>query len=110
MVSGYDTTGSGAYTLHFARGPGANEGGFVASRSTARATLGRGDIDSYTIGAIAGQSIELTVTDVDATALVPLIEVFDPTGARVVPGYGQTIASARFTARHTGVYTLVITD
>jgi len=111
LVSDYHATAAGEYRMHFARMPGANDGGHLGIGGLALGSIELGDLDAFTTGVLAGQRIEVVVTEnVDAGGFTPVIEVFSPTGVRVASAFGATGATLRFTAAATGTYTVLVSD
>lgn len=100
----------GPLSAGFTLAPGANEGGLLAPNSVVATALDRGDLDSYTLTAIAGQRFQLSVRDA-AGPLVPAFSVYDPVGATIVSGvWAPDVATSTTTARLGGVYTVVVSD
>jgi hypothetical protein len=110
VAADYYGTSGGRFELHFARAPGANEAGLLTNGGVATGTLTKGDIDSYTFVANVGDGIQLRVADVNATALVPRVWVYGPTGALVETFWGYDVAAYLFAAPAEGTYTVVVTD
>jgi hypothetical protein len=111
----YDkSTGSastGDYNLYFTRAPSANEGGLLSSGGVTSGSIDKGDLDSYTFNATAGEGVHLRLVDIAGIAFWPGFEVYDPTGARVVnPVSATDVAVTSFYAPSTGVYTVVAYD
>lgn len=100
----------GTYELHFARAPGANEGGLLNNGSLISDSIDLGDIDSYTYFAVAGEVVQIDVTDIGGSSLTPLATVFDPAGAVVLNALGPNVATGSFTAGVTGIYTITVMD
>ena len=106
--SGFASTGS--YELHFARMPGANEGGALPNGDSVLGDLTLGDLDSYTFTATAGESFLLRIGDLNGTSMFPWIRVYDPNGAAVDSQFGSAVDEISAVASLSGTYTIVITD
>ncbi len=102
--------GTGAFKLHFTLAPGANEGGALIDGVTTYEAIERGDLDSYQFAATAGDPVAITFTDLQAGALRPAMNLYDPTGARIAGTNATTAASISQTLALTGAYTLVVFD
>jgi hypothetical protein len=110
VAADYYGTNSGRFELHYARAPGANEGGLLTSGGVAAGSLTKGDIDSYTFTANVGDGIQLRLVDVNATTFFTRIWVYGPTGALVTNAYDADVALLSFAAPADGTYTVVVTD
>ncbi len=106
--SGY--AASGAYNLYYTVAPGSNEGGLLTPGTPVAGTIDEGDLDAYTFSAAAGNKFTVAATDVNATAFVPGVLVYGPTGAVVASVSGPTTASASVTTSTAGTYTVVVYD
>jgi hypothetical protein len=106
--SGY--LSSGNYDLNFALAPGANEGGLLGSTGMLSDTIDKGDIDSFSIEATAGETVQVRMTDVAGGSLQPLLVVYDPSGAQVTYGYDANVAYVAFQATQSGTYTVLAYD
>jgi hypothetical protein len=102
---------SGAYALHFIRAPGANEHGTLINDGVRRGTIGKGDLDSYTLFANRGEGIQLRLVDTGGSStFIPDMTVYRPNGSVVNSYLGADVASAQFSADATGAYTVVVGD
>jgi hypothetical protein len=101
---------NGAYKLYYVKAPGANEGGLLSPGNSVFEQIDRGDLDSHTFTAVAGQVITLQVTDLAAGTLTPGFSVYGPAGNFLTSAAGLTVASKTFTASATGTFTLVVYD
>ena len=102
---------SAPFDLYYALAPGANEGCALDSGGMVTGTIDKGDLDSYTFTADAGESIVLRATDVAGGAFAPNIDVYDPSGKRAVnSGFGLDVATVTFQAPTSGTYTVVVAD
>jgi len=110
VVRDENSTNTGAYILHFAQMPGANEFGILYKDIVFEETITLADIDSYTFSALSGANIEVTVTDLDATALFPRVDLFDPDGNWIEQDDGATTATFSIVLPVDGVYTLTVYD
>jgi len=101
----------GAYELHFANAPGANEHGLLIDGVPKTETITTGDLDSYTFIASAGSLVDVSLLDIDATALRPTFYLYGPTGDYPTYGGGNEEAVlAGYQVGSTGTYTLLISD
>lgn len=110
VVSDLNGTNAGNYELHYVRAPGAKEGGRLRNGGTVTSTLTVGDLDSYTFRARTGEGIQLRMTDINATGMVPRIFVYAPNGALVTNTWANDVAPLAFAAPSSGTYTVVATD
>jgi hypothetical protein len=106
--SGYASTG--AYKIYCTVAPGSNEGGALTVGTPTTGTIELGDLDSYTFSAAVGNKLQVVATDVNATAFVPTVAIYDPAGKNLVNNSGATTATASFTAATAGSYTVVVSD
>ena len=106
---------TGDYTLRLVRAPGASvvpvgdEGGGLAIGATA-GTIDLGDMDVFTIDAVVGAQISLTMSEEDPqTSFQPWIRVVSPSGV-LSQHFSQITASLSFQATETGTYTVLLSD
>jgi len=112
--AGYD--GTGTYRLEMAATPGpvtvsgGDQGGGLTNGAVHAGTNALSDVDSWTISAVAGQHITVTVTEtLDNNGFVPWIRLWAPNGARIGDTTGAssaTISSALAPA--TGTYLVLV--
>ncbi|MFT7541095.1 MAG: hypothetical protein ACI9K5_002061 [Gammaproteobacteria bacterium] len=69
-----------------------------------------GEVDSYTFSANAGEGFQIRLVDVNATALLPVLSLFDPSGTFVTSGAGFDVGAIVGVAGMTGTYSLVVAD
>jgi hypothetical protein len=119
VVSTHDvgTDASGTYVLTAVRPRSAltvtagDQGGPLTNGGNHAGTIHVGDLDGWTVTAAAGESIVVSIGETGAaSALVPWIRVFGPTGAMVTNGnnWGELAAQVQVTAPATGTYTVVV--
>lgn len=101
---------AGDYELHFARAPGAAEGGTLVGNAALAGTLELGDIDTFEFGAREGANVTVNVGDTDNTSLFPVVQLFDATGALVASDSASLAASIALSVPADGFYTLVVHD
>ena len=101
----------GDYEIHLAKSTGANEHGQLINGGSVSETIGLGDLDSWTLNAVAGERITLTMVDVNSTGLRPFMILYAPDGSLVIVAANNTVAEiySRI-ALQTGTYTLVVED
>ena len=108
---------TGTYLLTTVRVPGAltvapgDQGGRLTNGGNHAGTIHVGDLDPWTVTAAAGESIVVSIGETGvASALVPWIRVFGPTGAPVFNGnnWGALAAQVQVTAPTAGIYTVVV--
>lgn len=104
------STNTGGYVLHFAQMPGANEFGTLYKDIVFYESVSLADIDSYTFSASNGANIQVTVIDLNTTALFPRVDLFDPDGNWIEQGDGSTTATFSRILTTEGIYTLVVYD
>ncbi|MEM7309386.1 MAG: hypothetical protein AAF682_22070 [Planctomycetota bacterium] len=100
----------GAYDLHFALAPGANEGGTLLTDALKSDVVDLGDLDSYTFLGAPGEVAQVTVTDTGSTSLYPRVTLYDPAGSYVTYAAGATTAVLNASLTQEGLYTLVVAD
>ncbi len=98
------------YELHFARAPGANEGGSLVGATARQGTLDLGDIDTFEFGAAANATVDVTVSDTDNTSLSPRVIIYDALGNEVARDSSPFTASVSFRTPFAGFYTAVLED
>ncbi|HTQ06135.1 MAG TPA: IPT/TIG domain-containing protein [Polyangiaceae bacterium] len=101
---------SGAYKVYYALAPGSNDGGTLDPNNPIDGVIDEGDIDSYTFDVTAGQTVQLRVTDVNATSFIPELVVYDPTGKLVNYNDNYDVAAYGFNAATSGRYTVMVFD
>jgi hypothetical protein len=106
--SGYASSGS--YKLYYSRAPGSNEGGLLPVGTSVDGSIERGDLDSFTFTANAGDKPTVTVTDVIASDFTPRVVIYNPLGTIVANVNNLNVAAPTFTAAVTGTYTVLIYD
>ena len=102
--------GTGDYDIHFARLPGANEGGLLRDGVAASDVIDLGDLDSYTFLGTAGQMAQITVTDLNAGGLRPLVSLYGKTGTFLTAAADNDTATINFAISENAIYSLVIAD
>ncbi len=104
----------GAYTLHLARMPGANEHGSLINDGVHSDTIDLGDLDTYALMASAGDHIELRIADVNATTLVPQLTLYPPSGYPLPEpaphDHGSLVAEISEAASESGAFTVLVDD
>lgn len=115
LVSNYEGTGVGPYELHFARTPGAQEHGGLINGGSVSQTISLGDIDSYTFYSEAGNTISLSLADLEGDIanqpgdFYPYLLIYKPDGSFLASGRNTKVAF-----RHgietpvTGTYTVLV--
>lgn len=102
--------GTGSYTIHYAKAPGADELGRLYDGQPRDEEIELGDLDSYTFTANAGDTAHLQVTDTSGGALQPQIALYRPDGSlRASTSDGSTV-TLNIPITVTGVYTVVVAD
>ena len=101
---------TGNYELHCVRVPGANEGGLLSDGGSVTGSLSLGDLDSYTIDANVGETVRLTVADLDGGSLFPWIGIYNPSGALSKSASGALVGSVSHVAGVSGTFTVVVRD
>jgi hypothetical protein len=101
---------TGNYTLHYVRAPGANEGGELVNGETKSDTIELGDLDSYTVDLLAGDNLNLVVTDTSNGALALRANIYDPSGKYVSSGSSASQIDMWYEAASSGIHTIVIND
>ncbi|MCA9471859.1 MAG: GDSL-type esterase/lipase family protein [Nitrospirales bacterium] len=106
----------GPYTLHYARAPGANEGGALPNGGSVSDTIDLGDLDSYTFTANAGEAVQIQVTDLSGGPLSLRVDLYSPSGLLISSTSGDTATincsdTATFCElTENGTYTVMISD
>ena len=101
---------TGGYILHFAQMPGANEFGVLPTSAVTLNSISLADIDTYTFEANAGADIEVTVIDLNSTALFSRVDLFGPDGTWLGQGDGPVTATLNEVLTTSGTYTLAVYD
>lgn len=110
VIGDRNANGSGVYSLHYARAPGANERGAISNGASLSGYLDRGDLDSFTLSATAGESLQIVMSEGASPALAPEIFLYAPNGALVATTWSGTIATLNAIAPTTGVFTVIVGD
>lgn len=108
--------GSGDYRVHFLQVPGAwtvppgDHGGELSVDFPSTGNINAGDIDPWTFEVAAGQSVELSVVDVQNSSvfLNPLVHVYDPDRNRLFSDSSPTDVTFSFTPDQAGEYLVVV--
>jgi hypothetical protein len=93
---------TGSYTFHFVKAPGGSEYGEPASGVTHSDTITEGDLDSFSVTALAGDSIQVSA---GGELLLHLV-VYSPSGSLVTHSGSNGRVTA--TASQAGTYTVVV--
>ena len=104
---------TGSYEIHFAQVPGANGDGPLVNDDRVSGEISVGDLDTYTMDLVAGESIIIRSADVATSAFYPTLLLYGPDGSYVtgVTGSSVDILNTIFhQAAVTGTYTLVVAD
>ncbi len=111
---GNDATGN--YRLILAK-PGAfvvptgDQGGAIASGGSVSGAIDTGDIDLWTFTAVAGQTINLTISELAPLGpFYPTIQLIGPNGAQITSGRGETTATITRIAPLSGTYTVLVSS
>ncbi len=88
-----------------------DEGGPMSSTQVETATIDVGDLDVWTISAVSGQAIAVTMSEVTSgSPLAPRLRLYSPTGTLVRNAVGNASAQVSITAPSTGTYLLIACD
>ncbi len=101
---------TGAYDLHFVLVPGANAGGELLDGVTVFGEIERGELDSFTFAAEAGQRVEGTITRLYGGTLRLRCERFGPNQPSYSVGLGGTHHFFSSTSSPGGIHTIVVSD
>jgi lysophospholipase L1-like esterase len=99
----------GSYDLHFVQ-KGANEHGVLVNGATASHVIDLGDLDSFSFAGLAGEKINLVVSDTSNTALTPAVAIRSANGIHLAGTASATIANINFTLPSTGTYSVIVHD
>lgn len=106
-------SGTGPYTVHFAKAPGANEGGLLANGSVTSGNLTIGDIDTYTFVSNEGDTVSVQVSDTgdgQGANISPNLHIFNPDGSLLRSDSDGAVASeSNVRLSQSGVHTVQIT-
>jgi hypothetical protein len=118
LVAEFGDDEAGDYHLHYAKMPHVGpvvdpfdgDGAVLAGSGTTSGTIqGPGDFDLYSIPAVAGEILSMSVTESAATpAYEPYVELYGPGGTLIQSAQGNVSAAIQNTAATTGTYTLVV--
>ncbi|MEO0650668.1 MAG: hypothetical protein AAFZ65_08320, partial [Planctomycetota bacterium] len=109
-VNSVGPAGTGGYRLHYARLPGANEGGALPNGGSVVGNLTSGDLDTYTFALEAGDTFALRSAEFPGSTFFSALNVYGPDGALVVSDSGSSVAAVGGTAPLTGTYTALVFD
>jgi hypothetical protein len=106
---------TGSYNIYFTRVPGANEGGSLINGGVISDQIDVGDLDSFTFNVVAGEGIELTVTDTSGNTFSPRISLYRPDGSLVRSVQDGAVAAIACPSNiceidATGTFTVVVSD
>jgi hypothetical protein len=119
VVAGDDSSGwagYGNYRLSLAKTGSApvispnDEGGPMTNGIVYLGTIDVGDIDPWTINAIAGESIIVRMGEVTSSSLTPVLRIYGPDGALLDFSYGAAAAEVTVRATNSGTFLVVAGD
>ncbi|GAA5482877.1 hypothetical protein [Haloferula sargassicola] len=88
-----------------------SDNGTISNGDELRGTIHYGDFDIWSFQVSAGQAVRFGMGEVNPSSyFYPLVEVFDPSGARVGVKAAEVGASVAFTAGRTGTYTAIVSE
>jgi len=113
----FDTTATGTYRLTLAHtgsavtvSPG-DEGGPLTNGALHTGAIPVGDLDVWTVTAIAGDAIVARMGELaDGSALTPHVRIYSPSGALMRNSWGDEAAEAAVTATTSGTHLVVVGD
>jgi hypothetical protein len=118
LVASFDSgfNGTGTYRLTLAKTPGpvsvspGDQGGALTSGVSQAGEIVQGDVDVWTINAIAGQSITVVATQTSETDdFRPWVRVYAPNGSVLASTSGLTAATAAIaSAPVSGTYLILV--
>ena len=104
-------SGGGGFELHYVRAPGASEGGALVMGGRRSGNIGSGDLDSFSLAALAGDTLHLRLTDAAGSFnFSPEMRLYAPDGRWLSTQWGNDLAALDLTLPATGVYTLAVLD
>lgn len=110
-VVAYDTNSTvitpRPYDLYFVQVPGANEGGLLLNNDIVSNSFDYGDLDSYTFVADAGKSVQIEMTEINASTMIPRFDLYGPDGTLLKSG-SEGITTYDITEN--GTYSIVAYD
>lgn len=87
------------------------DNGILTNGAELGGTIQFGDFDVWTFQAVAGQAVRFGMGEVSPDSyFTPLVEIFDPSGARVAVDEDGVGASVAFSANRSGTYTAVVSE
>ncbi|QEY18416.1 hypothetical protein D0C16_21970 [Cellvibrio sp. KY-GH-1] len=102
---------TGNYNLYYSKAPNAFELGDLINGGIRAEFIDKGDIDTYQISANANERININVTDVDNTNLIPWVTIYKPDGTYLTQSWSQNVAVVdSVVATQTGTYTVIVRD
>lgn len=113
VIKDRDATSGGSVALDYTRAAGANEGGaLVNGMPFLPGNLTKGDLDSYSFYAVEGDTVSLTLTDIDGSAsFIPQMTLYEPSGIVWHTGWDSiTEQQINRVIPATGPYTVVVKD
>jgi predicted RNA-binding protein with TRAM domain len=109
--------GSGNYRLSLARTGSAleispaDEGGALINGTSYLATIDVGDVDAWTVNAVAGETIVARMGESSTgTTLLPWLRLFGPDGSLLSADFNASAAEVTARATNSGVFLLVVGD
>jgi hypothetical protein len=118
LIAGDQTaglTGSGTYRLTMAKTASpltisaTDEGGVLTNGLAHLGSIEAGDMDAWSIPAIAGESIVVRMGEITST-LTPQLRLYDPSGALIKSSSAAAAAEVSARATNTGTFLLVASD
>ena len=115
----FDGANIGPYNIHFAKVPGASDGGRLLNGDEIDGRIDLGDIDSFVFDGIAGETVFVRVADTETTEFVnssfsPTVILYGPDGDLIASENSSIRGGlvARISARlvEDGEYTIVVID
>lgn len=117
LVSDWYATGSANYRLVLAKSrdayvvPSGDQGGNLTGSSSYAGDILLGDIDIYTFTAIAGEPINITVSEAaGSSSYYPWVQLFGRDGTLLNSVWNPTSASINRLAPASGTYRIIVSD
>lgn len=112
--SGMDGTGQYRLEVDYSPGPfppsAGDHGGSVSLGVPVAGQIVRGDVDGWTVSAVAGQTLRVTITETaDGSGdFTPWIRVWSALGASLGSNWGATTATLNIPISATGTYNVIV--
>ena len=89
LVAADSGINTGTYEIHYKRLAISDENGALVNDGVVLGDLTKGDIDSYTFEATAGESVSIRMVEISGVNFQPIVSLYNPDGTRAYAASGE---------------------